>query len=129
MSSPDIAISYAFLDVFPHLARKQPNVEGLFFGPITTYLTHHVYLMSLLGFCVYVGIRVFSATEVDRRHSLAANVVLVASMCLYALFIGYMLAEQPLYRPPETCLFIWASNGGSFPGAATRTDARKAPGL
>lgn len=100
-----IAIAYAFVDVFPHLARKQPSVEGLFLGPITTYLTNHVYLMALLGFCVYVGIRVFSAAEVDRRHSRLAYVALVASMCLYALFVGYMLAEQPLYRPEPAFLF------------------------
>lgn len=100
-----IAIAYAFIDVFPHLARKQPGVEGLFLGPVATYLTNHLYLMALFGFCVYVGIRVFSAAEVDRRHSDLAYVGLVASMCAYALFIGYMLAEQPLYRPEPALLF------------------------
>lgn len=100
-----IAIAYVFIDVFPHLARKQPSVEGLFLGSVTTYLTNHVYLMAMFGFCVYVGIRVFSAAEVDRRHSRLAYVALVTSMCLYALFIGYMLAEQPLYRPEPALLF------------------------
>ncbi len=100
-----IAIAYAFVDVFPHLARKQPGIESLFLGPVTSYLTNHLYLMALFGFCVYVGIRVFSAVEVDRRHSRLAYLALVASMCLYALFIGYMLAEQPLYRPEPALLF------------------------
>ncbi len=100
-----VAIAYAFIDVFPHLARKQPTVEGLFLSPVATYLTNHVYVMALLGFCVYVAIRVFSAAEVDRRHSRLAYIALVASMCLYALFIGYMLAEQPLYRPEPAFLF------------------------
>lgn len=103
--SAGIAIAYAFVDLFPHLARKQPSVEILFPDPVTTYLTNHVYLMALLGFCVYVGIRVFSAAEVDRRHSRLAYVALVASMCLYALFVGYMLGEQPLYRPEPAILF------------------------
>lgn len=100
-----IAIAYAFMDVFPHLARKQPGLEGLFPGPVAAYLTNHVYVMALLGFCVYVAIRVFSAAEVDRRHSRVAYVALVVSMCVYALFIGYMLAEQPLYRPEPAFLF------------------------
>jgi hypothetical protein len=29
-------------------------------------------------------------------------------MCLYALFVGYMLAEQPLYRPEPALLFALA---------------------
>ncbi len=103
-----IAIAYAFIDVFPHLARKQPIIDSVTSGPIETYLTNHVYLMALLGFCVYVGIRVFSVAEVDRRHSRPAYRVLVASMCLYAMFVGYMLAEQPLYRPEPAILFALA---------------------
>lgn len=100
-----ITIAYAFVDVFPHLARKQVGFVGVYSGTVTRYLANHVYLMAMLGFCVYVGIRVFSAAEVDRRHSRLAYVALVASMCLYALFIGYMLAEQPLYRPEPAVLF------------------------
>lgn len=100
-----IAIAYAFIDVFPHLARKQPAFDDLFLGPVTAYLTNHLYLMALFGFCVYVGIRVFSAVAVERRHSDLAYAALVGSMCLYALFIGYMLAEQPLYRPEPALLF------------------------
>ncbi|KAA1188893.1 hypothetical protein F0M18_16965 [Pseudohalioglobus sediminis] len=100
-----IAIAYAFVDVFPHLARKQPVLEGLFPGPIGAYLSNHVYVMALVGFCVYVGIRVFSVAEIDRRHSRMAYIALVISMCVYALFIGYMLAEQPLYRPEPAFLF------------------------
>ncbi len=100
-----VAIAYAFIDVFPHLARKQITVEGMFLSPITIYLTNHVYVMALLGFCVYVAIRVFSAAEIDRRHSRLAYIALMVSMCLYSLFIGYMLAEQPLYRPEPAFLF------------------------
>lgn len=100
-----IAISYAFLDVFPHLARKQPKVEGVLLDPVSSYLTNHVYLMALLGFCVYVGIRVFSASTVDRRHTQLAFIALVASMCVYALLVGYMLAEQSVYRPEAALLF------------------------
>ena len=61
--------------------------------------------MALLGFCVYVAIRVFSAAEVDPRQSRLACIALVVSMCLYSLFIDYMLAEQPLYRPEPAFLF------------------------
>ncbi len=100
-----IAIAYAFVDVFPHLARKQPSVEGIYLGPLTGYLSNHLYVIAMLGFCVYLGIRVFSVAEVERRQSRLAYITLVASLCLYGLFIGYMLAEQPLYRPEPAFLF------------------------
>lgn len=100
-----ITIAYAFVDVFPHLARKQATMESLSLGPFTTYLAHHVYLMALLGFSVFVGIRAFNTIEVDRAQSRIAYLLVVASMCFYALLIGYMLAEQPLYRPEPALLF------------------------
>jgi hypothetical protein len=100
-----IAIAYAFVDVFPHLARKQLTFDARDPGPLTGYLTHHVYLLALLGFCVYVGLRVFKAEEVDRARSRIAFVGMEFSMCVYAFFIGYMLAEQPLYRPEPALLF------------------------
>jgi len=103
--SAGIAMAYAFVDVFPHLARKQSALESLDLGPFATYLTHHVYLVALFGFCVYVVLRVFKAAEVDRAHSRLAYRGLVLTMCLYALFIGYMLAEQPLFRPEPALLF------------------------
>ncbi len=99
-----IAIAYAFIDVYPHLARQQLTMDAVDLGPITTYLTHHAYLMALLGFCVYVGMRVLNNTAKVTRARIAYSGVL-ASMCLYAGFIGYMLAEQPLYRPQPALLF------------------------
>ena len=100
-----IAMAYAFVDVFPHLALKQQKIDLEPYGPIATYLTHHLYLVALIGFCVYVGIRVFSAAEVDRHHSRLAYLLMVASMCIYAAIIGYLLAEQALYRPEPGVLF------------------------
>lgn len=103
-----IAIAYAFVDVFPHLARKQQTLDVLTTGPFTDYLTHHVYLMALIGFSVYVGLRVFKAAEERRTYSRIAHFGLISSMCLYALFIGYMLSEQPFYRPEPALLFGFA---------------------
>ncbi len=100
-----VAMAYVFIDVLPHLSRKQMALDALLLGPVATYLTHHVYLMALLGFCVYVGIRAFSTAEVEIQHSDRAYAAVVVSMCLYAAFIGYMLAEQPIYRPEPALLF------------------------
>jgi hypothetical protein len=110
-----ITIAYAFIDLFPHLARKQSSLESIPLGPFAIYLTHHVYLMALLGFSVFVGIRAFNAEEVDRKNSHIAYIMVVASMCLYALLIGYMLAEQPVYRP-ETALLFGIAMGAHFLG-------------
>ena len=110
-----VAMAYVFIDVLPHLARKQLSLDALPLGPVASYLTHHVYLMALLGFSVYLGIRAFSTAEVEQLHSGRAYGAVVASMCLYAAFIGYMLAEQPIYRPEPALLFGLAM-GAHFPG-------------
>lgn len=104
-----IAVAYVFIDVLPHLARKQFGLELLLPGIFAKYLTHHlVYLMALLGFGVYVGIRAFSAAESGHRGPRYGYAVVVLSMCFYAAFIGYMLAEQPIYRPEPALLFAIA---------------------
>lgn len=79
--------------MFPHLARKQTALDAIELGPVATYLTHHVYFMALLGFSAYLGVRAFSEAEVERHKSRLAYALVVLSMCFYALFIGYMLAE------------------------------------
>jgi hypothetical protein len=104
-----IAVAYVFIDVLPHLARKQFGLEVLLPGIFAKYLTHHlVYLMALLGFGVYVGIRAFSAAESGPRGARYGYAAIVVSMCFYAAFIGYMLAEQPIYRPEPALLFAIA---------------------
>lgn len=45
------------------------------------------------------------ATAETQKHEQIAHAGLIASMCLYAVFVGYMLAEQVLYRPEPALLF------------------------
>lgn len=52
-----VAIAYAFIDVFPHLASMQSKLELDYVSGVFAYLTHHVYLMALLGFIVCLGVK------------------------------------------------------------------------
>jgi len=107
-----VAIAYAFVDVFPHLASMQARLEATGGAAWFTYLAHHVYLMALAGFLVYLGVQT-SLVEA-RREGSAESVAglrdhryafLVLSMCLYNFLIGYMLSEQPTHRPAPALLF------------------------
>jgi hypothetical protein len=100
-----IAMAYAFVDVFPHLAKKQPTIDALYLGEFAGYLSHHLYFVALIGFCVFVVIRVFSMAEIEQKHSKVAYSAMIISMSVYALIIGYMLAEQSVYRPETSLLF------------------------
>ena len=104
-----VAIAYAFIDVFPHLASMQSKLELDYVSGFFAYLAHHVYLMALLGFIVYLGVKnsLLEDEEAGRRgHS--RHLVLVASFCIYAFLIGYMLSEQPTHRIEPAILFAIA---------------------
>lgn len=100
-----VAVAYAFVDVFPHLASMQTKLDAATGSSIFVYLAHHAYLMALLGFLVYLGIEtslidVPPGAEIRWRHLL-----IVVSMMLYGFLVGYMLSEQPTHRPEPAVLF------------------------
>lgn len=55
-ASADVAIAYVFVDIFPHLAMAQSRLDELIESNLYGFLTHHLYLVSLVGLCVYLGI-------------------------------------------------------------------------
>ncbi len=104
-----VAIAYAFVDVFPHLASMQAKLDLITESGVFAYLAHHVYLMALLGFILYLGIKT-SLTEdtMKGRVGKRRHLVLVSSMGLYSYLIGYMLAEQPTHRVEPAIIFAIA---------------------
>ena len=101
-----VAIAYAFVDVFPHLASMQAKLDLITDSGLYAYLAHHVYLMALLGFIVYLGIKA-SLIEDDATGGtgLWRLRALIITMCFYSYLIGYMLAEQPTHRVEPAVVF------------------------
>jgi len=109
-----VAVAYAFVDVFPHLASAQAKLPAFFDSGPYAYLAHHAYLVALLGFLVYLGVR----TSLDESRgnmddgSIARMTpqlgVMFAFMLLYNFLVGYMLAEQPTHRYEPALVFALA---------------------
>ena len=100
-----VAIAYAFVDVFPHLAGMQAKLEATAGSALFSYLAHHVYLMALLGFLAYLGLKTSLDEELPRYRARPRLLLLLASMTVYSFLIGYMLSEQPTHRPEPAILF------------------------
>ena len=104
-----VAIAYAFVDVFPHLASMQTKLDLVTDSGVFAYLAHHVYLMALVGFVVYLGIKTSLIEDAGSDRSGRWRLrVLILSMCLYNFLIGYMLGEQPTHRLEPAMIFAIA---------------------
>ncbi len=103
--SAGIAVAYAFVDVFPQLARKQLAFDSIPGSTVFAYLYHHLYVVALIGFVVYVAVRALQGSDVhDARHD-ASHWLMSVLLSLYCLLVGYILADQPLHRPEPALLF------------------------
>ncbi len=114
--SVGVAIAYVFIDVFPHLARSREKLSTVAETSLYGFIAHHVYLVALAGFAIYLGIILLemkyrqnpSASEVDLASAPAALKVETASLVAYNFLIGYLLAEQLTHRPEPVILFALA---------------------
>ena len=110
-ASAGIAIAYAFVDVFPHLAAAQEKLPILLVAGPYAYLAHHAYLVALFGFVLYLGL----STSLDERRNVEIPPqherlspqlsIMVALMLLYNFLVGYMMAEQPTHRYEPALVF------------------------
>ena len=105
-ASAGVAIAYAFMDIFPHLAKSHAKLMNTAGSDWYSFLTHHVYLMALIGFGVYLGVVLLAKSiRKSRKGSeitiTSAPLVLqieVASLVAYNFLIGYLLSEQPTHH-------------------------------
>ncbi len=115
-ASAGVAVAYSFMDIFPHLAKVQKNLEKTIESDLYGFLAHHVYLLALLGFIVYLGIVLSVARYRQDQHvselTLASVPLLVKVEChglaAYNFLIGYLLSEQLTHRPEPVMLFALA---------------------
>ncbi len=112
-SAAGIAVAYAFVDVFPHLASAQAKLPAYFVTGPYAYLAHHAYLVALVGFMVYLGVRTSLDESRGPTSAVAARmspqlIVMFAFILLYNFLVGYMLAEQPTHRYEPALVFALA---------------------
>ena len=115
-ASAGVAIAYVFMDVFPHLAKSREKLAGVADSGLYGFLAHHVYLVALAGFTIYLAITLL---EINYRQGqsapevtfLSAPVTVKAEIIFlvgYNFLIGYLLAEQLTHRPEPVLLFALA---------------------
>ena len=115
-ASAGVAIAYVFMDVFPHLAKSQEKLGAIVEGSVFGFLAHHVYLVALAGFAIYLGIILLetthrqnqSASEIPFASAPATVKAEAACLAAYNYLIGYLLAEQLTHRPEPVMLFALA---------------------
>lgn len=115
-ASVGVAVSYVFLDIFPHIAKGHGKLTAIAEDSISGFLTHHVYLVALVGFVSHLGLT--SLSMPDRTNRLSHEMtflsvpngikVQIISLIAYIFLIGYLLSEQATHRPETVFLFAVA---------------------
>jgi len=113
--SAGVAIAYVFVDIMPHLASKQRVLLAARDSGLYGFLEHHAYLISLVGFVLYLASFVGTMgsdgrLEVRSDHPRARWIrgYISAGACAYVGLIAYMLSEQPSHRREPVVLFSLA---------------------
>lgn len=115
-ASVGVAMAYVFVELFPHLAKveeKLTNTEG---NSLHEFLGRNIYLVTLFGFAVYLGITLLMETyrrkqntsDVSYASAPAILKVGIATRVLYNFLIGYLLAEGPTHNLGLSIIFALA---------------------
>ena len=115
-ASVGVTMAYVFVDIFPHLAKVGGKLVNTEENSLHGFLGHNIYLVSLLGFAVYLGIILLvrtyrqnqSASHITYASAPATVKVEIATLVAYNFLIGYLLAEQPTHRPEPSIIFALA---------------------
>ena len=89
-----VSVAYVFVHILPELAGYQETLQD---GP-AGFLTHHAYLVALLGLAAFFGLeRAVREDELRGKpkgtHSSNVFWLHIASFALYNLLIGYLLVR------------------------------------
>jgi len=114
--SAGIAVAYAFVDVFPHLAKKQLAFDGAYNAGLLAYLSHHLYLVALLGFWACVGLRAAENADTVEKRGSGRYQVLSLLLCVYWAAAG-LHAGGTARAPTRACVIVWPGHGSPYAGA------------
>lgn len=107
-----VSVAYVFVHIFPKLSAYQDVLVEQIHWPV---IEHHVYLMSLLGFCAFYGVE----RAVQRRGNGERALESAASgrqvfwvhlgvFALYYALIGYLLIHREQEGWPELVMYALA---------------------
>ncbi|AKD03427.1 hypothetical protein POKO110462_05620 [Pontibacter korlensis] len=96
-----VSVAYVFLHLFPELSEGQEHVEQL--NVAETFLSHHVYLVALIGLAVFYGLERIVVEQryqqkkkehVEPRHEQGFFWLHIGSFAIYNALIGYILFQR-----------------------------------
>lgn len=111
--SAGVALAYVFMDIFPHLAKSKARLAYTGDNPIYELLAQNIYLVSFIGFTVYLGIvlaeiayrKTGAGSDVTFRDAPIIVKIEILSLTGYSFLIGYILSEQVTHRAEPAMLF------------------------
>ncbi|TPE40582.1 hypothetical protein [Pontibacter mangrovi] len=96
-----VSVAYVFLHLFPELSEGQEQVSKLNWAE--KFLSHHVYLMALIGLAVFYGLeRIVVEEKYKQRkegtqeppHQQGVFWLHIGSFAIYNALIGYILFQR-----------------------------------
>ncbi|WP_276498075.1 hypothetical protein [Pontibacter litorisediminis] len=96
-----VSVAYVFLLLFPELSEGQEHVEQLNWAE--AFLSHHVYLMALIGLAVFYGLERVVVEEKHKQkkealkeepHQQGVFWLHIGSFAIYNALIGYILFQR-----------------------------------
>jgi hypothetical protein len=90
------SVSYIFIHLMPELAEGQQELNKIS-SPLLDYFTHHIYLLSLLGLCLFYGLEYYIKTQKsdkDIDNSRLDFWLHISSFSIYNFLIGYLLLNR-----------------------------------
>ncbi|CAN5574529.1 hypothetical protein BH23BAC1_BH23BAC1_11370 [soil metagenome] len=98
------SVSYIFIHLMPELAEGQQEINQISF-PLFNYFTHHIYLLSLIGLCLFYGLEWYIKNQKNFEDANTSKLdfwLHISSFCIYNFLIGYLL----LHREEEGILSL-----------------------
>ncbi|RAU83615.1 hypothetical protein [Pontibacter arcticus] len=108
-----VSVAYVFLHLFPELGQGQEHIESTWWAE--EFLSHHVYLMTLIGLMVFYGLeraiisaKNITASDVIDEEQTGWFWLHIGSFALYNALIGYLLFQREEGVMQEMLLFAVA---------------------
>ncbi len=113
--APGVAMSYVFLDILPHLSKKQQALELGESTGLALFLQNHAYLLALVGFTFFLGLAKSNSASDEQeamgekeRRGRSVLYLRVLPLAIYVALIGYIIGEQPDHRYEPVIIFAFA---------------------
>jgi hypothetical protein len=91
------AVAYVMVELLPHVAEAQIELEGTDVGELP-FLDRHAFLLALVGLATFYGIEIAARSSRQRsdhgRTELETYLASMAAFVLYNALVGYLVVQQ-----------------------------------